>query len=71
MSLTKTQVSPLQIYSTRNFTGLTESNHLANAYLTRPEQVGSMLAYAYGYQEDNVLNSLNGRYWKHTYGKQP
>jgi hypothetical protein len=60
MSLTKTQVSPLQIYSTRNFTGLTESNHLSNAYLTRPAQVGSMLAYAYGYQEDNVLTLLTG-----------
>ena len=60
MSLTKTQVSPLQIYSTRNFTGLTESNHLSNAYLIRPEQVGSMLAYAYGYQEDNVLTLLTG-----------
>ena len=28
--------------------------------MTRPEQVGSMLAYAYGYQEDNVLTLLTG-----------
>jgi hypothetical protein len=60
MSLTKTQVSPLQIYSTRNFTGLTDSNHLSNAYLTKPETVGSILSYASGYQEDNVLTLLTG-----------
>lgn len=60
MAYTKTQVSPLEIYSTRNFKGLTESNHLSNAYLTQPEKVGSIMAYAYGIQEDNVLALLTG-----------
>jgi hypothetical protein len=56
----KTQVSPLQVYQSRDFTGLTESNHLSNAYLTEPEKVGSVLAYAFGIQEDNVLSLLTG-----------
>lgn len=56
----KTQVSPLQIYQSRSFSGLTESNHLSNAYLTEPEKVGSILAYAFGIQEDNVLSLLTG-----------
>jgi hypothetical protein len=56
----KTQVSPLQVYQTRNFTGLTEANHLSNAYLTEPEKVGSVLAYAFGIQENNVLSLLTG-----------
>jgi hypothetical protein len=60
MSTTNTQVSPLQIYSSRDFTGLSEVNHLSSAYLTRPEQVGSIMAYAAGYQEDNVLTLLTG-----------
>lgn len=56
----KTQVSPLQVYQTRDFTGLTEANHLSNAYLTEPEKIGSVLAYAFGIQENNVLSLLTG-----------
>jgi len=56
----KTQVSPLQVYQSRSFSGLSESNHLSNAYLTEPEKVGSILAYAFGIQEDNVLSLLTG-----------
>lgn len=56
----KTQVSPLQVYQTRDFSGLTESNNLSNAYLTEPEKIGSVLAYAFGIQENNVLSLLTG-----------
>lgn len=56
----KTNVSPLQVYQSRDFTGLTESNHLSNAYLTEPEKIGSILAYAFGIQENNVLSLLTG-----------
>lgn len=56
----KTRVSPLQVYESRDFSGLTETNHLSNAYLTEPEKVGSVLAYAFGVQEDNVLSLLTG-----------
>jgi hypothetical protein len=56
----KTNVSPLQVYQSRDFHGLTESNHLSNAYLTEPEKIGSVLAYAFGIQENNVLSLLTG-----------
>lgn len=56
----KTQVSPLQVYQSRDFAGLTEANHLSNAYLTEPEKIGSVLAYAFGIQENNVLSLLTG-----------
>lgn len=52
--------SPLQIIRSRNFAGLTESNHLSNAYLTEPETVGTALAYAFGFGKDNVLTALTG-----------
>lgn len=55
-----TKVSPLQVYETRDFRGLTEATHLSNAYLTEPEKLGSVLAYAFGVQEDNVLSLLTG-----------
>jgi hypothetical protein len=54
------KVSPLQVYPSKDFTGLTESTHLSNAYLTEPEKVGSVLAYAFGIQEDNVITLLTG-----------
>src|SRR5690554_2965028 len=57
---TKTKVSPLQIYQSRNFSGLTETNHFSNAYLSQPEKLGSVLAYAFGIQENNVLSLLTG-----------
>jgi len=60
MANMKTQVSPLQIYSTRNFTGLTTTNNLSNAYLTKPEEIGSVMAYAAGVQDNNVLSLLTG-----------
>jgi hypothetical protein len=59
MSL-KQKVSPLVVYQTRNFKGLTEANHLSNAYLTEPEKVGQVMAFAYGYVENNVLSLLTG-----------
>jgi hypothetical protein len=53
-------VSPLQLYTTRNFAGLTESNHLSNAFLTEPEKVGAIMAYAFGISNNNVLSLLTG-----------
>lgn len=58
--LSKTSVSPLQIYEQKDFAGLQETNHFVNAYLTEPEKIGSILAYAFGYQENNVLQLLTG-----------
>lgn len=50
----------MQITQTRDFSGLTESNHLSNAYLTEPEKIGSVLAYAFGKSDDNVISLLTG-----------
>jgi hypothetical protein len=54
------KISPLQLYTTRNFAGLTESNHLSNAYMTEPAKVGAVLAYAFGtdYRYTNGNNSI-------------
>ncbi len=60
MSNLKQSISPLQVLQTRDFKGLTEYNHLVNAYLAEPEKVGSILAYAFGKQENNVLTLLTG-----------
>ena len=38
-----TKVSPLQVYPSKDFNGLTEANHLSNAYLTEPEKVGDLI----------------------------
>jgi hypothetical protein len=56
----KTGISPLRIYESREFTGLTTEQHLSNAYLTEPEKIGSVLSYAFGIQENNVLSLLTG-----------
>lgn len=53
-------VSDLQLYTSRDFSGLTESNHLATAYLTEPEKMEGVLAYAFGMTNNNVLNLLTG-----------
>lgn len=53
-------LSPLQLYTSRDFSGLTESNHLANAYLTEPTKMEGVLAYAFGQTNNNVINMLTG-----------
>jgi hypothetical protein len=58
--MSKTQVSNLQVYQSRDFSGLGETNHLSNAFLTEPEKIGSVMAYAFGIQENNVLSLLTG-----------
>jgi hypothetical protein len=59
-TLSKQQVSPIQIYQSRNFKGLSSSNRLSNAYLTEPQKIASIMAYASGYQDGNVLSLLTG-----------
>lgn len=53
-------VSPLQLYRTRSFTGLSESNHLSNAFLTEPHQMGMLMAYEFGYRYNNILSLITG-----------
>jgi len=53
--------SPLQLHQLRKLpTGMTESSHLSQAYLTEPEKMDSVLAYAFGTQNKTVLSMLTG-----------
>jgi len=57
----QTDVSPLQLHKLRALpAGMTESDHLSQAYLTEPEKMDSVLAYAFGTQNETVLSMLTG-----------
>lgn len=57
----QTVVSPLQLHQLRRLpVGMTESSHLSQAYLTEPEKMDSVLAYAFGTQNKTVLSMLTG-----------
>lgn len=61
MAMEQAAVSPLQLYQLRRLpVGMTESSHLSNAYLTEPEKMDSVLAYAFGTQNKTVLSMLTG-----------
>lgn len=54
-------VSPLALHKLRKLPGgLGESSHLSNAYLTEPERMDSVLAFAFGTQNESVLSALTG-----------
>lgn len=53
-------ISNLQVYNARTFNGMTESNHLSNAFLTEPEKVGTVMSLAFGKYNGNVLTLLTG-----------
>ena len=53
--------SILQLHKLRTLpVGMTESSHLSNAYLTEPERMDGVLAFAFGTQNENVLSMLTG-----------
>ena len=57
----QTDVSPLQLHKLRALpAGMTESDHLSQAYLTEPERMDAVLAYAFGTQNETVLSMLTG-----------
>lgn len=57
----QTDVSPLQLHKLRALpAGMTESDHLSAAYLTEPERMDAVLAYAFGTQNETVLSMLTG-----------
>ncbi len=59
--MNQANVSPLQLTQLRKLpTGMTESSHLSNAYLTEPEKMDGVLAYAFGTKNENVLSMLTG-----------
>lgn len=59
--MNQANVSPLQLHQLRTLpSGMTESSHLSNAYLTEPERMDGVLAFAFGTQNENVLAMLTG-----------
>jgi hypothetical protein len=55
------EISPLQLTKLRKLpTGMAESSHLSQAYLTEPERIESVLAYAFGTQNQTVISMLTG-----------
>jgi hypothetical protein len=56
------KISPLQLYRYRTLpTGMAESSHLSQAYLTEPERMESALAFAFGDKEStSVLAMMTG-----------
>lgn len=59
--MNQANVSPLQLHQLRKLpSGMTESSHLSNAYLTEPERMDGVLAFAFGTQNENVLAMLTG-----------
>lgn len=61
MAMEQAAISPLQLHQLRRLpVGMTESSHLSNAYLTEPEKMDSVLAYAFGTQNKTVLSMLTG-----------
>jgi hypothetical protein len=57
----QSDVSPLQLHKLRALpAGMTESDHLSQAYLTEPEKMDAVLAYAFGTQNETVLSMLTG-----------
>lgn len=58
--MNSTNVSPLQVYQSTEFAGMSEENHLSNALLTEPAKMGSVLSYAFGRTEGSVLSLLTG-----------
>jgi hypothetical protein len=57
----QSDVSPLQLHKLRALpSGMTESDHLSQAYLTEPERMDAVLAYAFGTQNETVLSMLTG-----------
>lgn len=53
-------VNGLQLYQGKKFAGLTDSNHLANAFLTEPEMVNNTLSFVFGYKYSNPLSLFTG-----------
>ena len=55
------KLSPLQLTPLRKLpVGMTEENHLSQFYLSEPEKMDAVLAYAFGTQNENVLSMLTG-----------
>src|SRR5882757_6836197 len=53
-------VNALQLYRGKKWSGLTDENSLATAFLTQPQMVNNALAYLFGKYNGNVLSLITG-----------
>ena len=53
-------VNNLQLYQGKKFAGLTDTNHLANAFLTEPELVNNTLSFVFGSKYNNPISMFTG-----------
>lgn len=53
-------VNNLQLYQGKKFAGLTDTNHLATAFLTEPEMVNNTLSFVFGFKYKNPLSLFTG-----------
>lgn len=51
-------INGLQLYRGKRFSGLTDQNHLANAFLTEPQTISPVISYIFGYDFKTPLNLL-------------
>ena len=52
-------VNGLQLYKGQFFSGLTDDNMLANALLKKPHEMGTLVSYAFGVQDDGYKSTLD------------
>ena len=52
--------SPLRVYASTEFGGMSEENNFASALLAEPAKMGTVLSYAFGRKQNNVLALLTG-----------
>ncbi len=61
MSAVKSPTSILELTQLRTLpTGMAESSHLSQAFLTEPEKMDGVMAFAFGTQNENVLSAITG-----------
>ena len=53
-------VNALQLYRGKKWSGLTDQNSLATAFLTQPQMVNTALAYLFGKYNGNILSMITG-----------
>ena len=59
--MNRTQDLPMSIYKSKKIDGeFLDENNIKNAYMSKPEMIGSVLAFAFGWQKDNVISLLTG-----------
>ena len=56
--MTNNMLNGLELYRTKHFSDLVDENMLANALMTRPHEVQTVLSYIFGVHEGNTIDFL-------------